>query len=265
MIKREVFLPMAAQHPQQGPAAELSSWPRTSSGICGAPNQWHRQLLSLLQDRCLQVASCQWHSTAEDPLLPVLPWDNQHSLVRRWSMDGSGWAATHTWEPLESPLGSEGGLSCQRGQMLTWIKWFTPITTKISMEERLMEALSACGNCQLRLGSLSTQRQQEAKLWQAQPLPSFVPLPGSCKMFLLGWDDLVKVIYLLPKSSPIRRVHRWSVPQDQWQQGNNDWFLFFYKLWWQVELLHASNLSPAYIHLLQKSPIFLFCLKKVIE
>lgn len=32
------------------------------------------------------------------------------------------------------------------------------------MEVRLMEVISACRNCQLKLGSLSTERQQDAKL-----------------------------------------------------------------------------------------------------
>lgn len=31
------------------------------------------------------------------------------------------------------------------------------------MEERLMEAVGACGNCQLKLGSLCTEKQQDAK------------------------------------------------------------------------------------------------------
>lgn len=38
----------------------------------------------------------------------------------------------------------------------------------------------------------------------------FVSLLVSCKMFPLRWGNLVQVIYLLQKSSSIRRIHRWG-------------------------------------------------------
>lgn len=38
----------------------------------------------------------------------------------------------------------------------------------------------------------------------------FVSLLVSCKMFPLRWGNLVKVIYLLQKSSSIRRIPRWG-------------------------------------------------------
>lgn len=40
-------------------------------------NYW--EFLFLFQDMCLSVASCQYQSSAEDLLLPLMLWGNQHS------------------------------------------------------------------------------------------------------------------------------------------------------------------------------------------
>lgn len=147
-----------------------------------------------------------------------------------------------TPDSLPTPLANSqvGFFSYQRGQTLSWIKWFTPSPTRSTRKggsyteprENEHPTRSGC-KCMWKLsvqaGEYSYRKAAGCKSADRDRLFTFfVPLLISCKMFPFRWGNVVKVIFIYYK-----RVHPLEeyIDEAPWLVATKKrWFLFIYYL-----------------------------------